>query len=51
MVHPGENDAVLSADCEWSHKFQEEFKAVSSTQVANLIKETNITLASFSDIH
>lgn len=51
MVHPGDNDRVLSADGGWSHHFEEELNAVSSVQVASLIREQNITLASFRDIH
>ncbi|VBB09410.1 glycoside hydrolase/deacetylase beta/alpha-barrel [Lucifera butyrica] len=50
MVHPGDNDYVLSADTGWSHSFQAELAAVSSPQVSRLLKEQKIVLASFRDL-
>lgn len=50
MVHPGDDDITLHADCGWSHHYQEELTAVSSHQVAKLLKEHKITLMSFKDI-
>ena len=49
MIHPGDNDQVLSAECGWSHQFQEELHAVYSAQVAGLLRENKIELASFRD--
>nr|WP_093793053.1 ChbG/HpnK family deacetylase [Sporomusa acidovorans] len=42
MVHPGDNDAILSAECGWSHHFQEELNAVCSTQTANFLQKNKI---------
>lgn len=50
MFHPGDDDIAISADCGWSHHFQEELTAVSNVQVPKLLSEQKILLASFRDI-
>jgi len=47
MVHPGDDDHVLSAECGWAHPFEEELAAVMSAQVLTLVREKEIQLVSF----
>lgn len=50
MVHPGDDDVLLRAECGWQHNFQEELAAVSSSKVRDLLESKEIGLATFKDI-
>jgi len=50
MVHPGDDDQVLRAECGWAHPFQEELTAVTSMKVLSEIKAKNIKLVSFKEL-
>lgn len=50
MVHPGDDDVLLSKECGWQHNFQTELEAVMSTKVRKLLGSKEIILATFNDI-
>ena len=50
MIHPGTDNQALAAACGWAHQFEEELQTALSSQAKALLKEQQITLASFRDI-
>ena len=50
MIHPGTDNQALAAACGWAHQFEEELQTALSSQAKSLLKEQQITLASFRDI-
>lgn len=50
MIHPGTDNQALAAACGWAHQFEEELQTALSSQAKTLLKERQITLASFRDI-
>ena len=50
MLHPGEDDVLLRAECGWQHNFQEELAAVLSPKVRNMLESKEIRLVTFKDI-
>ena len=50
MLHPGTDNKILCAFCEWDHDFEEELAAVTSPRVLSLLAEKNIQAVNFGDL-
>ncbi|WP_371371374.1 ChbG/HpnK family deacetylase [Sporomusa aerivorans] len=51
MVHPGMNDVVLNTAFSWGYHWQQELAALTSPLVAERLKQHQIKLVSFANIH
>ena len=47
MLHPGTDNGILRADCQWDHDFEAELWAVTSPKILQKLKERNIEPINF----
>jgi len=50
MIHPGRDNALLQKQYGWPYHWEEEFQAVTSTEILNWIKENHVNLISFKEL-
>ena len=50
MIHPGRDNALLQQQYGWPYHWEEEFQAVTSTEILNWIKENHVNLISFKEL-
>ena len=50
MIHPGRDNVLLQKQYGWPYHWEEEFQAVTSTEILNWIKENHVNLISFKEL-
>jgi hopanoid biosynthesis associated protein HpnK len=50
MVHPGDNDDILSSETNWGYAWQSELEALMHSDTQSLIKQHNIQLVNFGNL-